>query len=133
MQLGASRTFSGQQGQTAARRGCGLPPLGACEWAPPEGLAKKQTNKQKGTTSKHYALLLSFPWKLTCCAAATAKCSRQCPDTWFLSLPKTLQLGAAGVALPARAKWDRVLLEWSSGGGGKPPQLSLALEVGVAL
>ena len=30
------------------------------------------------------------------------------------------------------AKWDRVLLEWSAGGRGKPPQLSLIPEVGAA-
>ena len=30
-------------------------------------------------------------------------------------------------------KWDRVLLAWSAGGGrGKPPQLSLIPEVGMA-
>ena len=32
------------------------------------------------------------------------------PDTWSLSLPKTLQLGAAGAAPPVWAKWNRVLL-----------------------
>ena len=32
------------------------------------------------------------------------------PDTWSLSLPKILQLGAAGAAPPAWAKWNRVLL-----------------------
>ena len=52
-------------------------------------------------------------------AAANAKCFGRCPDTWSLCLLKTLQLGAAGAAPPAWAKWDRVLLEWSAGGRGQ--------------
>ena len=32
---------------------------------------------------------------------------------------------------PAQANHDRVLLEWSTGGRGKPPQLSLTPELGV--
>ena len=54
------------------------------------------------------------------------------PDTWSLSLPKTLQLGAAGAAPPEWAKWDRVLLAWSAGSKGKLLQLSLIPEVGMA-
>ena len=54
------------------------------------------------------------------------------PRHLALSLPKTLQLGAAGIAPPAWAKWDRVPLAWSAGGGGKLLQLSLTLEVGMA-
>ena len=68
----------------------------------------------------------------TCPAAATAKRSGWWLDTWSLSLPKTLQLGAAGAAPPAWAKWDRVLLEWLVGSGGKLPELSLIPEVGMA-
>ena len=49
-----------------------------------------------------------------------------------LSLPKTLQLGAASATPPTWAKWDGVLLGWSAGGWGKPPQLSLTPEVGTA-
>ena len=60
--------------------------------------------------TKHHTLLLSLPWERTHPAAATAKCSGQCPDTWSLSLPKTQQLGAAGTALPVWAKWDRCFL-----------------------
>ena len=60
--------------------------------------------------TKHHTLLLSLPWERTHPAAATAKCSGQCPDTWSLSLPKTLQLGAAGAAPPVGAKQDEVLL-----------------------
>ena len=52
--------------------------------------------------------------------------------TWSLSLLENLQLGAVGAAPPSWAKWERVLLVWSAGGRGKPPQLSLILEVGVA-
>lgn len=36
------------------------------------------------------------------------------------------------VAHPTEAKWDRVLLTWSIGGRGKPPQLSLTTEMGMA-
>ena len=35
---------------------------------------------------------------------------------WSLSLPRTLQLGAACSAPPAWAKWDRVCHVWSTGG-----------------
>ena len=62
-------------------------------------------------------LLLSLPWEHTHPAAAPAKCSGWHPDTWTLSLPKTLQLGTASAAPPVWAKWERVLLEWSTGGG----------------
>ena len=49
-----------------------------------------------------------------------------------MSCPKTLQLRAASAAHPAWSKWDKVLLAWSAGDGGKPPQLTLIPEVGVA-
>ena len=75
--------------------------------------------------------LLSLPWEHTRPADATAKRSGQCPDTWSLSLPKTLQLEAAGTAPPMQTKWDRVLA-WSACGKGKSPQLSLIPEVGMA-
>ena len=42
-----------------------------------------------------------------------------------MSLPRTLQLGAACAAPPVWTKLDVVLLVWSTGGRGKPPQLSL--------
>ena len=57
--------------------------------------------------TKHHTLLLSLPWEHTSLAAANAKCSGWSPDTWSLSFPKTLQLGAAGVALPVWAKWGQ--------------------------
>ena len=118
-----------------ARGRRGLPPLGVCEWAPPvipitSGVGKKR--KKEGTATKHQTLLLSLPWEHTCLETATAKHPGRRPDTWSLSFPKTLQLGAAGAAPPAWAKWDRVLLAWSAVGGGKPPQLSLTPEVAVA-
>ena len=96
-----------------ARGMSGLPPLGACEWAPPAipitlGVGKKR--KKEGTATKHQRLLLSLPWEHTCPAAATAKHSGWCPDTWSLSFLKTLQLGTAGAAPPTWAKWDRGLL-----------------------
>ena len=95
-------------------------------WSP-QGLAKRG-----GIATKHNMLLLSLPWEYTHPTASATKCSGQFPDTWSLSLPKTLQLGAAGAAPPSWAKWDRVLLAWSAGGRGKPPQLSLIPEVGMA-
>lgn len=107
-----------------------MPPLRDCDWAPPvtpvtSGVGKKEKD---GAATKHHTLLLLLPWEHTHPAGATAKQSGQCPDTWSLSLPKTLKLGAADAAPPAWAKWDRVLLAGSTGGGGKLPQLSLAPE-----
>ena len=76
------------QGQTMAvvseARGInGLPPLEACEWAPPatpvtSGVGKKEKNE--GTATKDHTLLLSLPWEHTCPAAATAKHSGWCTD-----------------------------------------------------
>ena len=77
-------------------------------------------------------LLLSLPWKHTCLAATTAKCSGWHPDTWSLSLPKTIQLGAVDAEPPMWTKWDRGILAWPAGGRGKPPQLSLNPEVCMA-
>ena len=91
-----------------------------------------QKGKKEGTATKHHTLLLSLSWEHTYPAAATAKCSGQWPDTWSLSLPKILQLGTTGAVPSAWAKWDRVLLIWSAGGRGRPPQLSLIPEVGMA-
>ena len=113
----------------------GMTPLRACEWAPSvtsvtSGLGKKR-KKKEGTTTKHHPLLLTLPWEHICPAAATAKHSGKHPDTWSMSFPKPLQLGAAGEALSVCAKWDRLLLLWSEGGGRKLLQLSLAPEVGM--
>ena len=55
------------------------------------------------------------------------------PKHLIMSLPKTPQQGAACAAPPVWANQDRVLLVCSAGGGGKPPQLSLTPEVGMAL
>ena len=76
--------------------------------------------------------MLSLPWEHTRATAATAKRSGWHPDTWSLCLPKILQLEAAGAAPPLWAKQDEVLLAWPTGGEGKPLQLSLAPEVGMA-
>ena len=81
---------------------------------------------------EQHLLLLLLPWEHTCPAAATAKHSGQCPDARSLSLPRNLKLRAASAAPPMGAKQDKVLLAWSTGGTGKPPQLSLAPEVAVA-
>ena len=81
---------------------------------------------------EYHLWLLSLPWEHTCPAAATAKCSGQCPDTRSLSLPRNLHLRAAGAAPPMGAKQDEVLLAWSTEGEGKSPQLSLTPKVGMA-
>lgn len=109
-------------------------PLGKCQWAPPvtpitSGVGKKR--KKEGNANKHHMLLLSLPWDHTCPAATTAKCSEWHPVTWSLSLPKTLQLGAAGAALPSWAQWDRVFLCGLQVVGANL-QLSLIPEVSVA-
>ena len=78
--------YGRQQGRTLAVAleavgRCGLPPLGACEWAPPAAPVTSGVGKKKeGTATKHHTLLLSPPWEHTRPAADTAKCSRQSPD-----------------------------------------------------
>ena len=57
----------------------GLPPLGVCEQAPPAAPVTSEVGKKEGTETEHHPLMLSHPWKHTHPAAATAKCSRQCP------------------------------------------------------
>ena len=79
-----------------------MPPLEACEWAPlvtviTSGAGQKR--KKEGTATKPHMLLFSISWKHTHLAAATDKVSGQWPDTWSLSRPKILQLGAAGAPL----------------------------------
>ena len=95
----------------------------------PQGLSKK---KKRGHCNQAPYTVASLLWEHTHLAAAIAKCSGWRPDTWSLSLPKILQLGGAVAAPAAWAMWDRVLLAWSAAGRGKPPQLSLIAEVGVA-
>ena len=89
-----------------ARERHSLPPLGACEWAPPEAPVTSE-----GTASKNHTLLLLLFWEHNFPAAATAECSGQYPDACSLSLPKILQLGAAGAEPPVWAKQDRVFLK----------------------
>lgn len=98
----------------------------------PSHLRGWQKRKKEGTATKHHMLLLSLPWEHSLPAAATAKRSGWWPETWSLSLPKTLQLGATGAAPSMWFKWDRVLLVWSAGCSGKPWQVFLIPEVGVA-
>ena len=83
---GASRVVCKWQGQTTAvisdsKGGRGPLLLGIPEQ---ESLAAPTTSE--GTTEKdivmeHHLLLLLLPWEHTCLAAATAKCSGQCPGT----------------------------------------------------
>ena len=125
------------QGQTSvviseARRRHGLPPLGACEWAPlaipvTSGVGKKEKKRVLQPSTIH-------------------RCSRSPENTPTLQvpLPNALgdaqtfghspfpRLGATGAAPPEWDKWDGVLLAASAGSRGKPLQLSLIPEVGVA-
>ena len=117
-----------------ARGRRGLPPLGACVWAPPATPVTSVVGKKENRwhcNQAPYAVALT---PLGTHPHSTCHCqiSGQCPDTWSLSLPKTIQLGAAGTAPPSWAKRYRVLLSWPAGSRGKPPQLSLATEMGVA-
>ena len=91
-----------------------------------------QKEKREGTSAKHHTLLLSLSWDHSDPAADTAKFSGQHQDTCSLSLPKTLQLRAAGAAPPVWATWDRMHLAWSAVGKGKASQLPLAPKVRVA-
>ena len=77
--------------------------------------------------TKHKLLLLSHPWEHTHPAAATSKHSGQFPP----SLSRILQLGTACAAPPVWAKWEWMLLAWSTGGRSKAPQLSLTPEVAM--
>ena len=114
-----------------ARGRSGFPPLGACEWAPPAtpGHLRSWQKRKEVPANKHHTLLLSLPCKYTHPASATAKCFGQHPDTCSLSLRWNLQLEEVCAAPPAGAKQDEVLL---AGVRGKPQQLFLASEVGVA-
>ena len=95
-----------------------------CEEVPPAAPVTTEISKKEGTATEHPLLLLSLPWEHTCLAAASAKCSWQCPCMLdHYHYPGPLQLGAACAAPPAWDKWDGVLLAWSTGGWGKPPQL----------
>ena len=81
---------------------------------------------------EHHLILLLLLGEHTRTAVATAKHSGRCPDALSLSLPTNLQLRVPCSAHPVGAKQDQVLLPRFTGGGGKPPQLSLAPEVAVA-
>ena len=139
MQCGASCVIYRWQGQTTAviseaRGKHSLPPLGACEWAPlvalvTSGVGKKREKKRAlKPSTMHYCS--HSPGNSP--AGVTTKCPGCNPDAWSLSPPKTVQLGAADTAPSAWAKWHVVLLAWSAGGRGKPPQLPLNPEVCVA-
>lgn len=139
MQYGASCRIYTWQGQTVeviseARGRHGLTPLGACEWAPPvtpgtSGVGKKGKMRVLQTST------------IRCCSHSPGNTpilqlplpnALVVPSTWSLSLPKSLQLGALGAAPPGWTNWGRVLLVRSAGSRGKPPQLSLMPEDGMA-
>ena len=107
-------------------------PLGIPEQKSLAAPTTSEGTTEKDIATEHNLLLLSLVWEHTHSAAATAKCSGQCSDALSLSLPRNLQLGAACAASHLGANQDKVLLAWSTGGGGKLPQLSLAPEMGMA-
>ena len=119
------------QGQTAvvvseARGRHGLPPLGACEWAPPatpvtSGVGKKEKKRALQPSTVHCS---HFPGNTPALQLPLPNALGGAQTTWSLSYPKTLQLGAAGTVAFAWTKWHRVLRAWSAGGGGKPPVIS---------
>ena len=100
----------------------GPPPLGLPEQEPLAAPTMLEGTTEEDFVMEHQLLLLSLSWEHMHPAAATAKCSGQCPDALSLSLPRNLQLGAAGAAPPMEAKQNEVLLAWSAGGRGKLPQ-----------
>ena len=137
MGQGASCVVCRWQGQTAtiisdSRGGSGPLPLGIPEQKSLASPATPEGTAEKDIATEHHLLLLSLPREHIRPAAAPAKHSGQCPDAWSLSLPRNLQLGAACLVSPVRAKQDKVLLVLSIGGRGKPQKLSLAPEVRVA-
>ena len=84
--LTCSTGIRGQPQQSVisnTRDGCGPPPLGVWDGAPPVAQVTSEVGKEEGTETKNHPLLLSLPWECTCPAAATTKCSgcrRHLPD-----------------------------------------------------
>ena len=111
-----------------------MPPLGVCKQAPPAAAVTLEVGKKKRE------LQLSTTY---CCFHSPGITPS------LLLLPLSNALGGAYACLitvtsqdPAArsslcstscmAKWSGVLLVWSIDGGGKPPQLSLTPQVGMA-
>ena len=86
--------------------------------------------KKKHSYQVPYITLTLLGTHLPAAALPNSLDSAQMLDHSFF--PRLLKTGAAAAAPTAWARWDGVLLAWSAGGGGKPPQLSLTPEVGVA-
>ena len=86
-----------------SKGGCGLPPLGSWEQAPPVAQVTSEFSTKECTATKHYPFLLSLVQECTCPTAANAKCSWNClhlpeghshsqgPENrhWLLALPLT--------------------------------------------
>ena len=62
-----------------SRGGHGLPPLGICEQAPLAAPCTSEVTTEEGIVTENHLLLFSLSWEHTRPAAATAKCSGQCP------------------------------------------------------
>ena len=58
-----------------SRGGCGPPPIGLHEQAPPATPLTSEVSTEEGNATKHH-LLFSLPWECTHHANATTKCSR---------------------------------------------------------
>ena len=114
------------------REGCALPPLGVCEQAPPVAPVTSEVKNKK-----------MMQWSTTCYCSLTSGnkpalllplpnapgSTHTCLITVTSQDPATSRACAAP---PVWAKWEGMLLVWSTGGRGKPPLLFLTPEVGVA-
>ena len=72
-----------RQGQTTSvisgcRVGSGSPLLGICKQTTFSPIHLKGTTEE-GIVIEHHMLVLLYPWEHSRLAAATDKCSRQCP------------------------------------------------------
>lgn len=111
----------------------------ACHhWGPVSGL-HQQPQSPQGLPKRKRGYCNQAPYAVALTPLGThPSCSCHCQMLWvtprhLVTVPsQDPTTRATGVAPPAWAKGDRVLLAWSAGSRGKPPQLSLIPEVGMA-
>ena len=115
-----------------SRGGHGPPPLGVPEQKSLTAPTTSEGTTEKDVVTEHHLLLLLLPWENPCPVAATANALGGAQMIDHCPFPRNLQLGATCAAPHLVTKQDEVLLVWSTGSGGKSPQLSLAPEVGMA-
>ena len=115
-----------------SRGGSGLPPLRVHEQALPVAPVTSEGTTEESIVTKHRLLLVSLRWEHTHLLLPLPNSLGSAPILDHCPFPGNLQLGAACAAPPGWAKREGMFLAWSTGGGGKPPQLSLTPEVGMA-